>query len=547
VSVVVNKDAGYSAGDVVRVTNGIDAYKSTQKNSCPAGYKLWAPPTKADWTIVYNALGKNLHNYPRVPHLIIDVTNPENKCGGCTKYAMKSGVPQQSSWKTTDGNLWWMRDSRYNEPNGNYNANCYLYIYDVNPENVRFDDGSCAYHSRDYLCQPVQSGHLVTVETSSFPLKGPIKGSLMRVATPKPQVVLRTNDVLAACTDSDVCNFVYSKDSTPVLDSVTPNSGPSGQQITVKMSAAFKAAWVDVSKISISVGGVGCADVKAGSDKGTFTCKVGQTPAGTYPIDFIVAGVGRAFTKATFKSLLKVTKVTPVQGSLMGGTILTIEGTGFSSMGPDNTITVGGVQCRPRVVDNCHCAGLKYEGRVNCHTERVYGYASAFKRHYAKHFDFSNYARIECVVVSGHTAGKVDVTVKMGSEVAKLAQSYTFSEAMTPVVDMVSPNPVAPSVAIKLKGKKLKALPVTDKQYYMNIWGFYDKFPSVSVYFGEIDPSMIFGYTLCFIGDVTTEDTMGKHQDWSGATDSQITCTVADIRDGPYDVHVYVHGKGFPE
>ena len=44
----------------------------------------------------------------------------------------------------------------------------------------------------------------------------------------------------------------------------------------------------------------------------------------------------------------------------------------------------------------------------------------------------------------------------------------------------------------------------------MNIWGFYEQFPSVSVYFGEIDPSLVFGTTLCFIGDVTTEDTMGE-------------------------------------
>ena len=537
---MVKKDAGYSAGQVVRVKGGLDVYKSTQKNSCPTGYKLWAPSNKADWAIVYNALGKSFHNYPRKPYLIIDVTRPENGCGGCKGYAMKSGVPEQSSWQTKDGNTWWLRDSAYNEPAGYYNANCYLYVFDVNPDNVRFDDKYCVYHSTDYLCQQVQSGHLVTVETSSFPLKGPIKGSLMRVAASKPQVVLRTNDVLAACTDADVCNFVYSKDSTPVLESVTPNSGSLGQQITVKMSAAFEPAWSDVSKISITIGGVGCAEVKAGSDKLTFTCKVGQTPAGTYAIDFIVEGVGRAFTEATFKSLLQITKITPAEGSLMGGTILTIEGTGFSSMGPDNTITVGGVKCRPRVVDNCHCAGLKYEGRVNCHTDRVYGYASALQRHYAKHFDFSNYARIECVVVSGHAAGKVDVTVKVGSEESKLAQSYTFSEAMTPVVEVVSPNPVAPSVAIKLKGQNLKALPVTDKQYYMNIWGFYEQFPSVSVYFGEVDPSMIFGYTLCFIGDVSTEDTMGKHQDWSGATDTEITCTVADIRDGDYDVHVYV-------
>merc|ERR1711959_42423 len=75
-------------------------------------------------------------------------------CGGCTKYAMRSNTAQQGSWRTKDGSAWWLRDARYNEPNGDYHANCYLHIYDVNPNNVRFNDGSCAYYSTEYMCQP---------------------------------------------------------------------------------------------------------------------------------------------------------------------------------------------------------------------------------------------------------------------------------------------------------------------------------------------------------------------------------------------------------
>ena len=103
---MVKKDAGYSAGQVVRVKGGLDVYKSTQKNSCPTGYKLWAPSNKADWAIVYNALGKEIGHYPRKPHLIVDVAKPEHGCSGCIEHAMNSGVPEQSSWRTTDGNLW---------------------------------------------------------------------------------------------------------------------------------------------------------------------------------------------------------------------------------------------------------------------------------------------------------------------------------------------------------------------------------------------------------------------------------------------------------
>ena len=58
--------------------------------------------------------------------------------------------------KTTDGSPWWLRDTRYNEPNGDYNSYCYLSIYNVNPNDVRFNDGSCSYFSTDYLCQPIK-------------------------------------------------------------------------------------------------------------------------------------------------------------------------------------------------------------------------------------------------------------------------------------------------------------------------------------------------------------------------------------------------------
>merc|ERR1712003_54352 len=70
---------GYSPGKLVRVDNGIKVSKRTQKNSCPAGYKIWSPPSKQDWTAVYNAMGQNYNNYPRKPHLIIDVTSKKKR------------------------------------------------------------------------------------------------------------------------------------------------------------------------------------------------------------------------------------------------------------------------------------------------------------------------------------------------------------------------------------------------------------------------------------------------------------------------------------
>jgi len=147
---------GYSAGDLYRVDNGRQVRRSTETDSCPSGYKIWSPRNKNDWTLVYNALGKNIKNYPNGPHLIVDVTRPKNGCGGCTSYAMKTGVSQQGEWTTRDSSNWWLRDAKYSEPNGDYHANCYLHVYDVNPNNVRFNDGSCGYYSKSYLCQKMQ-------------------------------------------------------------------------------------------------------------------------------------------------------------------------------------------------------------------------------------------------------------------------------------------------------------------------------------------------------------------------------------------------------
>ena len=138
----------FSAGKLIKVTNGLRVSKSTQKNSCPKGWKIWSPRNQQDWQTVLDST-----SIPSAPHLIVDVTRPSNGCGGCTRYAMKSTVDQQSSWVTSDGSPWWLRDTKYKEPNGDYKANCYLHISAIVPTHVEFNDKSCSYSSNSYLCQ----------------------------------------------------------------------------------------------------------------------------------------------------------------------------------------------------------------------------------------------------------------------------------------------------------------------------------------------------------------------------------------------------------
>jgi hypothetical protein len=66
----------YSAGPLVKCTNCLDVKKSTQRNSCPLGTKLFSPASRQDWK-TFMSSAKPLKN----PHFIVDVTRPENGCG----------------------------------------------------------------------------------------------------------------------------------------------------------------------------------------------------------------------------------------------------------------------------------------------------------------------------------------------------------------------------------------------------------------------------------------------------------------------------------
>lgn len=143
----------YSAGALIKCEGCWRVSKSTQKNSCPVGTKLFSPVSNKDWKTVL-ASAKPL----RSPNWIIDITRPQNGCGGCTKYPMNSHQPAQGTWRTSDGSAWWLRSTRYSEPSGDYYANCYMDLWKIpaNENSVVFNDHRCKYHSNAYYCQPVK-------------------------------------------------------------------------------------------------------------------------------------------------------------------------------------------------------------------------------------------------------------------------------------------------------------------------------------------------------------------------------------------------------
>jgi hypothetical protein len=149
----VDLAGSYSPGGLIKCEQCITVYKSTQKNSCPEGMKIFSPRSRADWKTFLKSAEPL-----RAPNWIIDITRPQTGCGGCKRYAMNSKKPQQATWRTSDGSPWWLRSTLFKEPSGDYSANCFMDLYKApaNENTIYFNDEKCHYRSRSYYCQPLQ-------------------------------------------------------------------------------------------------------------------------------------------------------------------------------------------------------------------------------------------------------------------------------------------------------------------------------------------------------------------------------------------------------
>jgi len=127
----------------------LDVHKSTQKNSCPRGTKIFAPSSRTDWK-TFLASATPL----RSPDFIIDVTRPQNGCGGCAGEPMNAGSSTQATWGTSDEAPWWLRSTTH-DLSSDYEANCYMNVLDFagNEDNIGFESNKCKVHSDSYYCQ----------------------------------------------------------------------------------------------------------------------------------------------------------------------------------------------------------------------------------------------------------------------------------------------------------------------------------------------------------------------------------------------------------
>lgn len=201
----------------------------------------------------------------------------------------------------------------------------------------------------------------------------PIPEYMFEMDTNLPAAVVTVNDVVAECSTgrnfvdrmwdnyttayeygyanrvySNDCSFIYNDDDTPQIFNTSSdhpeNHVTSGDEIRIT-GAGFAQPTLEAS-IQVFVGGTKCL-VSNYTDT-QIVCILSDMKTGKYHPSVITEHMGLAMVMEGAEPVhyaARVDNVEPLSGSVRGGNILAITGTGFSSIGPENQVTVGAGAC----------------------------------------------------------------------------------------------------------------------------------------------------------------------------------------------------------
>ncbi|KAM8882915.1 PKHD1 like 1, tandem duplicate 1 [Synchiropus picturatus] len=163
-----------------------------------------------------------------------------------------------------------------------------------------------------------------------------LPGDYFRTMENKPQVEVLINKIPSKCTGD--CGYMWSEEKTPHVTGITPSQGSNGLGTLLTVTGT---GFSNESAI-IMVGESEC--VVEDIQDGVQICRLGRSSAGTHKVsvNFPSLGNTRYTGSESFTYQLIVSSISPTSGSLAGGTLLTVEGFGFSE---NSTVTVGTEEC----------------------------------------------------------------------------------------------------------------------------------------------------------------------------------------------------------
>lgn len=187
-------------------------------------------------------------------------------------------------------------------------------------------------------------------------------------------VEVKVNGVEAHCSSIFGCSFTYSTSKTPKVDSVTPSAIVGTNNVIRIYGSGFPSK---MSDLDVRIGNISCTVVS--SSQYSASCRLGPIVAGKHTLRIHIAGQGLAMFEAdassTVDSLAKVSSLTPVEGSIMGGTEVSIKGSGFDTTEGRTTVEIGDQYCTVIRVTSSEvgCITSAHSpGSFEVHTDKYY-------------------------------------------------------------------------------------------------------------------------------------------------------------------------------
>jgi plastocyanin len=245
----------------------------------------------------------------------------------------------------------------------------------------------------------------------------PIPGYMLRTVEKVPHVQVAVNDVYASCQGSGeevhatrysqntACQFVYSDDAKPIVTSLSPESGFSGDTVTIYGSGFIS----NTNEYDIRFNNVSCNVTNA--TETAVQCIIGKNHAGKHQLHFQVYSSGRANTSLYFTHELSLELLQPTEGSLGGGLIAGFIGNGVVDLNSDTNVS-----------------------------QEIFFGSNLCK------LVSSDFSYVECVIPPSNFSGSVTITIivydKDGETIsaATAVGNFTYSDAITPHVNSVSPT-----------------------------------------------------------------------------------------------------------
>lgn len=170
---------------------------------------------------------------------------------------------------------------------------------------------------------------------------------------------------------SDHTTFTYSSTLTPRIDYVTPTNPIGPSNIISVYGTGFP---LKASDVTVVIGNSTC-DVTS-LTRYSLRCRIGPLTAGVHNISIVIHPTGRAMfgidASRSVNSLALVSNISPSEGSVYGGTTVTVTGNGFDSRPGQTTIQIGLYECVIQRVTNSNITCITSRHTAGSHQVRLW-------------------------------------------------------------------------------------------------------------------------------------------------------------------------------